>query len=89
MSRFNKVQTVVFCALILALMAIVIQPLKHASAAPRPRFELLLSEDAPGEEAAHFAVFHDKEAGNEVICYEHWTYGGGHAPACWLTGRKW
>jgi len=51
---------------------------------PRPRFELLLNEDDPSFSRGWFAVYHDKESGQEVVCH-----GSGIAMACWQTGRKW
>lgn len=48
---------------------------------PHPRFEEIYSQQL--DNWRNVTVIHDKETGQEVVCY--WNRG----PACWLTGRSW
>jgi hypothetical protein len=70
------------------LIGILLLTTASVSENPRPRFETVLKENM-SEHDAWMLVLHDKETGQEIVCYEHWTYAGGYSPACWLTGRNW
>ncbi len=55
------------------------------NAHPRPRFEKVLEEtNNESVYTANFIVWHDKETGQETVCYM-----SGNRTGCWLTGRTW
>ena len=56
------------------------------SQSSRPRFERILLEEH--DHSTYFVVIHDKETGQEVVCYKSGV-DLGFAPSCWLTGRNW
>lgn len=63
----------------------------NAATAPRPRFEVVYTEhmDIPDNKTPRYAqVFHDKEAGIEIVCFRDGAANDA-ALACVPTGRRW
>jgi hypothetical protein len=55
---------------------------------PRPRFEQILLEDDKSTDY-YMKVIHDKETGQEIVCYIQSGNLRDRTVSCWLTGRKW
>jgi len=71
---------------ILVVIAAFIFGLVTAKASQEPRFEILITQRV-GNYHDEIKAIHDRETGQEVVCYS--MFANGPAVSCWFTGRNW
>lgn len=80
----NKWFALIFiaCAVLAAAMSVS----ATVESPPRPRFEELHYEEL---DRGTFLVFHDREAGLEIVCRRAFWGTNASTESCWTTGRTW